>query len=59
MEELQPPLLLGEDGYTITVRLLTAKATQGSRSIRAPVIIYREEKPAYPVKFRRCSQQLH
>jgi len=35
-------LLLGEEGYT--VKRLTAKVMQGLRSIRAPVIIYREEK---------------
>lgn len=37
-------LLLGEEGYTIIVKLLTAKVMQGLRSIRVPVIIYRKKK---------------
>lgn len=37
-------LLLGEEGYTVIVKLLTAKVMQGLRSIRVPVIIYRKKK---------------
>lgn len=44
MEELQPCLLLGEEGYAGIVKFLTAKVMQGLRSIRLPVIIYREGK---------------
>lgn len=44
VEELQPCLLLGEEGYAGIVKFLTAKVMQGLRSIRLPVIIYREGK---------------
>lgn len=44
VEELQPCLLLGEEGYAVIVKFLTAKVMQGLRSIRLPVIIYREGK---------------
>lgn len=37
-------LLLGEEGYTVIVKFLTSKVMKGLRSIRVPVIIYREEK---------------
>ena len=46
-------LLLGEEGYTVIIELLTAKVMQGLRSIRVPVIIYRDEKATL-----RCENQM-
>lgn len=38
------PLLFGEEGIAAIAKLLTVKVMQGLRSIRVPVIIYREGK---------------
>lgn len=57
VEELQPCLLLGEEGYAVIVKFLTAKVMQGLRSIRLLVIIYREGKKKKK-NTQRCTNQM-